>query len=391
MADALRFATGFNPLIVLASLACQHGPPAERTATVRDSAGITIVDNDGVDRPPPWSLRQIATIGGADTGVENLGRLDYSTVGTDTLGHVFIVSDAELHVVVVDSAGRYLRTIGRKGGGPGELQALGSMFVEPSGAVAIQDYRKMALVRFGFDGSTEPEASLARLLGLFYGVIRLTGDTLLLHGQSDLGPEPAEKLLAITQSDTTTLASLVQVPPNGELNACNRYRMRALPRIFSPQMNWTTGGGSVVVNTTATYQVDIHRANHLVRRIRRAIMPAAATTAMIKRLYPAGRRYGGKECIVFADQIERDVGAADVIPAIQGVAIDQEGRLWVGRYTFPDEPPRTDVFSATGAYLGTFNGIGTPLGFPARGLVVTASVDSTTDVGRLVVNRLVER
>lgn len=180
--------------------------------------------------------------------MENLGRLDYSTVGTDTLGHVFIASDAELHVVVFDSAGRYLRTIGRKGGGPGEIQVLGSMFVEPSGAVAIQDYRKVALVRFGFGGSAEPAASLARLLGFFYGVIRLTGDPLLLHGQSDLGPEPAEKLLAITQSDTTALASLVPVPPTGELNACNRYRMRARGLVVTASVDSTTDVGRLVVN-----------------------------------------------------------------------------------------------------------------------------------------------
>ena len=375
----------------LAGVACQTNPPAESGGKVRDSAGVTLVDNDGPDRAAPWRLEPIATIGGADTGVENFGRLDYSTVGADTLGHVYIVNEAEGHVVVFDSAGRYVRTIGRKGGGPGEIQGVGSMFVEPSGGVAIQDYGKMALVRLGFDGGTKPDTPITRLLGLLYGVIRFEGDTLLLHSQGELTPNPPEKLLAITRADTTTLASLVRIPPNGELNACDRYRMRGLPRIFAPQMNWTAGGGSVVVNTTAAYEVDIHRANRLVRRIRRNVALIPATTEMIRRLYPAGRMYGGKECIVSADQIERDVGAADVVPAIQGVALDQEGRLWVGRYTFPDEPSRTDLFSATGGYLGTFSGIGTPLGFPARGLVVTASVDSATDVGRLVVNRLIKR
>ncbi len=375
----------------LAGGACRANPPAESAISVRDSAGIVLVDNEGVDRPAPWRMESIATIGGADTGVENFGRLDYSTVGADTLGHVYIVSEAEARVVVFDSAGRYVRTIGHKGGGPGEIQGVGSMFVEPTGGVAIQDYGKMAVVRLGLDGGIRPDVPLTRLLGLLYGVIRFAGDTLLLHSQSELTPNPPEKLLAITPTDTTTLASLVRVPPNGELTACNRYRMRGLPRIFAPQMNWTTARGSVVVNTTAAYEVDIYRAKRLVRRIRRTVALVPATSAMIRRLYPGGRMYGGKECIVSADQIERDVGAADLVPAIQGVALDEEGRLWVGRYTFPDEPSRADLFSATGDYLGTFNGIGTPLGFPARGLVVTSSVDSTTDVGRLVVNRLTKR
>ena len=56
----VMLAAGF----ALAGTACQRNAPAEETATVRDSVGIAIVDNDGVDRPASWRLESIATIGG---------------------------------------------------------------------------------------------------------------------------------------------------------------------------------------------------------------------------------------------------------------------------------------------------------------------------------------
>ena len=92
-----------------------------------------------------------------------------------------------------------------------------------------------------------------------------------------------------------------------------------------------------------------------------------------------------------AQQIEREIGAADNVPAIKGVAIDLSGRVWVGRFSFPDEAPRTDVFSPDGNYLGTFTGLTVPLGFPSRDLLVTPVVDSTTDIARVEVARFKPR
>ncbi len=374
---------------ILAASGCGRGPKAVPSVTVRDSAGVSIVENDGTDRPLPWRLATVVSFGGADTGAMNLGRLDYSTVGSDTLGRTFVASESELHVVAFDTTGRPVKVISRKGGGPGELKVLGSMYVAPDGRIAVQDYGKIQLVRFGPDGAPEGDTPLAPLVGRLYGAIRFAGDTLYLHGQVETAAQAPEQLFVVTARDTIPLVTMHQARPNGTLNACNRYHMSGLPRVFSPLLNWTTGRGRVIVTSSADYQVDVYQANRLIRRIRRAVTLIPASTAMIRRLYPHGRVYGGAECIVSVEQIERDVGAADVVPAIRDVATDAAGRIWVGRYTFPDEPRRTDVFSAVGEYLGTVSGMGAPLGFPRRDLVVTASVDSATDVGRLMISRIV--
>ncbi len=366
---------------------CRRGGESA-SPVVRDSAGVVIVENAGVDRSVPWRLSTVAAFGGADTGVLNLGTLNYATVGSDTLGRTFVASESEGHVVSFDSAGRPIQVISRKGAGPGELKVLGSMYVAPDGRLTVQDYGRIKLVQFDGDGRPAGDLSLVPLVGRLYGAIRYSADTLFLHGQVDTVKQAPEHLFMVTPRDTIAMVTMPQAPPNGTLNACNRYHMPGLPRIFAPLLNWTTGQGRVIANSGAAYQVDIYQAGRLVRRIRRAVPLAPATTAMIRRLHPRGRMYGGPECIVPVEQIEREVGAADVVPAIRDIAVDQSGRIWVGRYTFPDEPSRTDVFSPDGAYLGTVAGIGAPLGFPRPGLVVTASVDTASDVGRLVISRV---
>lgn len=366
---------------------CRRGGRSAGPA-VRDSAGVTIVENAGVDHPVPWHLSTVASFGGADTGVLNLGTLNYGTVGSDTLGRTFVASESELYIASFDSTGRLIQVISRRGAGPGELKVLGSMYVAPNGRLTVQDYGRIKLVQFDEEGRPAGDLPLLPLVGRLYGAIRYSGDTLYLHGQVDTVRQAPEHLFLVTARDTLPMVTMPQAPPNGTLNACNRYHMPGLPRIFAPLLNWTTGGGRVVVNSTAAYQVDVFQAGRVVRRIRRAVPLVPANTAMIRRLYPRGRMYGGSECIVPVDQIEREIGAADVVPTIRDVAIDRSGRIWVGRYTFPDEPPRTDVLSADGAYLGTVIGMSAPLGFPRPELVVTASVDSATDVSRLVISRI---
>ncbi len=47
----------------------------------------------------------------------------------------------------------------------------------------------------------------------------------------------------------------------------------------------------------------------------------------------------------------------------------------------------TDIFDESGRYLGTVAGLGAPLGFPSRDLIVFGLPDSTTNAPRLAIVR----
>ncbi len=74
------------------------------------------------------TLDTVLTIGGIDgPGLEVVSM--FSIVAVDRRGRVLVSGDAEISVF--DSTGRYLRTVGRRGDGPGEYQSISHIGVGP--------------------------------------------------------------------------------------------------------------------------------------------------------------------------------------------------------------------------------------------------------------------
>jgi hypothetical protein len=76
------------------------------------------------------------------------------------------------------------------------------------------------------------------------------------------------------------------------------------------------------------------------------------------------------------------------VPLIRRLSLDPEGRLWVERYTFADEPSRVDIFDPAGRYLGTLTGKGAPLGFPDSDVVIFAEENEVTGIRQVVAYRI---
>jgi hypothetical protein len=70
----------------------------------------------------PAQARQVLSIPLETTGAPLVGRLRHAAFRHD--GGVVIADDAELTLHVFDQAGRFVRSIGRAGGGPGEFKSL---------------------------------------------------------------------------------------------------------------------------------------------------------------------------------------------------------------------------------------------------------------------------
>ena len=148
------------PALTLAALmaACSTAPAAplvERS----DSAGIEIVRNLGGDRPLGWTFEPVLRLGGADEGPESFYRLSPSMIGVDGRGNLHVLDAASYRVVVFTPEGELLRTLGRQGGGPGEIDFPSSMDVAADGTISVRDISKPALVQWDSAGqllSAEP-------------------------------------------------------------------------------------------------------------------------------------------------------------------------------------------------------------------------------------------
>ena len=92
-----------------------------RLAVRRDSAGIEVVVSPAEDRLLGWRFTLRFTLGGAEEGPEQFYNVSTGIVDADAAGNMYIL-DGSSHVVVFDSTGRHMRTVGGPGRGPWRVE-----------------------------------------------------------------------------------------------------------------------------------------------------------------------------------------------------------------------------------------------------------------------------
>lgn len=92
------------------------------------------------------------TIGGEDVD-ENYMFRRVSDIEVDEEGNIYVLDSRECRIQIYDKDGKYLKTIGRKGEGPGEFQRAGRMTLSAKGKLYVNEYKKIII--FGEDGTFE--------------------------------------------------------------------------------------------------------------------------------------------------------------------------------------------------------------------------------------------
>ncbi|MDZ4257036.1 MAG: hypothetical protein U0974_06210 [Gemmatimonadales bacterium] len=377
----------FLPACVL--LAGCGGSTGETSSdvVVTDSAGVTIVTSSGTDRPLPWTLAQLALIGGEDDGPASFTRAYPSTVGVDGRDQIHLLDTEAMQLHRFSAAGEPLGSAGRKGGGPGEFAMPFALGVNQDGRRAVFDFGKRALLEWGGDDSLLSEVKWPLGASRYpTGVVGWHGDTLLLLTQGGDSLLANYFLTSIVDADTTDLVSLSHPRPKMQQFACVGM---ALSPLFSPSLKFGVGGERLAVTREAAYVVDLFTADGR-RSIRRDITPTVPVATDAKRLYPDGMtvRFDAGSCTTPAEEVAEKAGLAPFIPLVKEVAVAPDGTLWVQRMTFVGEPAATDVFNAEGRYLGTMAGRALPLGFLSGDRVLFAVEDAESGITRIGVYQL---
>jgi hypothetical protein len=143
---------GIFILLVVIGMSCQ-GQSSKWKGTIEEHNGVTNIKNpknptneDGI-----LNFEEELTI-----GQEN-GKPEYSFsriggIDVDEKGKIYVIDQSDANVRVFDSRGTYLRTIGRKGQGPGEMQYPVFVQITPRQEVLIYDYMVSRMLYFSPDG-----------------------------------------------------------------------------------------------------------------------------------------------------------------------------------------------------------------------------------------------
>lgn len=357
----VRFAVLCVATLAIAS-ACNRGG-GEREGVVRsDSAGVRIITNTAPDRELGWTFDTIGVL------LDSLGepwvftRVSPAWVLTDRAGRTYVV-DEEPAVRRFGRDGRYERSFGRRGGGPGEMMSP-LQIVQQGDTVGVLDLSRNAIVRWGVD--LRPIADLP-IRGALEGVSRVAfrfGGVWVQRYINDSAGR-REVLIADTVSGTPLLVKDHSASPAGALQACGIRIAIEGGKLFSPELLWHASAPQMVASAGADYEVDFYQGARLFARVRRDLPLRKPTSADLRRQYPQGLRLplrAGAPCVVENEVLERDIGLADTMPMIFGLARFREGTLWVRRSLHVERPSVLDVFGTDGTYLGTVKGLNLPVG-----------------------------
>lgn len=363
-----------RPALLTAALflaACDTSTQTSSLSTTTDSSGVAIVVGPAADSALPWTLTEVRRIGGADTGVASFTQFSTSSVATDGRNTIAVLDwSGTERIQLFDSSGTWLRSVGAKGGGPGELQSPSGITMDPGGRILAFDYEKMAVVQWTADGSSTGETKWNGERGFPWGVPRMMGDTMLVVVQVTDSLQRVIRLERRVPGGTVAVDSTVGPAPTMVMLSCVGL---ALPPLFTGELAWSMGSNMIATTAQSRYVVDVREGGRLVRSVRRAITPVAATNADAARLYPEGMKVrfgGGRECVTPSSEVAEKIGVAPTLPLVKAVAVAPDGTLWVQRFTFEGETPSVDLFDREGRYLGTVVGKPVPLGFLGNELVL---------------------
>jgi len=239
---------------------------------------VTIVKNpkEPIYKTPILELKEELSIGGPEASGEAVFTRMREFVVDDAGNFYISAARGDDHVRVFDSSGRYLRTIGRHGQGPGDIDGVGPLsFVRATGELAVTNIRRRCLTFFKSDGTyvrdlrfDDPGYSGSRLDS--QGRIYADG------GLFDTGASYLEVRLAAIDPDGKAIRILARSPG----------QVKGKIGIGMPNMSWAIDSSdSLIVGQSKEYELQVFKAGTygLLMRIRKAFDPVPISDEELAR------------------------------------------------------------------------------------------------------------
>lgn len=134
---------------------------------IKEENGVIVVYNPKKPDPPPGIptrliLEEDLTIG-VKEGQEEYMFLEATRLDVDDEENIYILDRKASLVRVYDKNGKFCRTIGKKGQGPGEFQRPRDIYITPQKEILVNDGSTRRLLFFALDGTFLKETSAGKM------------------------------------------------------------------------------------------------------------------------------------------------------------------------------------------------------------------------------------
>lgn len=337
------------PIILFVFLFSVNSSLKAEKVKIKTENGVTVVYNPKKPAPPKGVLTKLIlkedfSIGEGEEEEEMFSEM--TAVDVDNEGNIYILDRKESMIKVFDSNGKYLRTVGKKGQGPGEVNQPVGIRITPNNELLVEDVFNQRLVFFAFDGKFLKNVSTAKVLGLAGLAVDSQGNII---GQQVV---PSENKLTREvkkyDSDLNPIFTIVTLDfPNileGKIN------------IFRFLIFYVLGKEDhIFYGNPEEYEIKVFNSEGKpVKRILKEWNPVKVTKEdeeeILARIPDVAA--GIKDRLEFPK----------FFPAYQSFSLDEQGRMVVRTFEKGKEERQYffDVFDAKGVYVAKFPFIGEP-------------------------------
>jgi hypothetical protein len=311
--------------------------------TIENKNGVIIVNNIGgpIYEGAIFNLEEEMSIG-EEEGPEEYLFSRITDFDVDEEGNIYIIDGASAQIRIFGSDGKYLKSIGKKGQGPGEFQMPIFVQIAPQDKLVVFDYMVGKLIYFSLDGRYQRQ-KMATWSRYSIQPIKLDSHGNLI-GIEVMAPAPIDgKLLNKYDSDLKPIMEIFKEEQDIEHKNKNNKEFD----IEKPMLCCAVSlKDNIYWGYPEKYEIkNIDHNGNLIRIIQKKFKNLAIS-AKDKEKY-ASRfsdiiKMGGK--LVFPDKL----------PAFKDISIDNHERLYIKTYEQVEGKEDVfyfDVFDGEGKYL----------------------------------------
>lgn len=379
----------------VASAGCSEKSNPSTTSVV-DSAGVRVVTHHAgsIDAVAAWSLSEAPVVDIGAGATPNVPLFRVTAVTPLSRGRVAVGTNTPPQALILQSDGTLTATLGRRGEGPGEFSAVGSVVPLGADSLAVWDPDRRRMSLFMEDGRYVRDVDLSGLVppspfaapstavpAGFTSLLSAGPGTLLVFARGVWGPgvpqsgSHREELASYRiGTDGARLASYGPFP-GMEIYISSEIGM--LPFPFGADTHATGSRGAFVVGTAEAPELrafgDDGELEQIVRwpEDDRTVRGSPLVSDFTEWLdAQVGRRSPGEQA--FLRDLINGIPRPELLPAYGDVISGGDGEIWVGEYAgqrglmgvFPDPrrwpARRWLVLASDGALVAT---VTTPEGF----------------------------